>query len=76
MIKIDLSFTEITYFEPTTKEVSTIKVTGKKTVKESKELIPTETIYISKEVLTETIEVSIDELLKIANKKENDEDEI
>ena len=76
MIKIDISFTEITYFEPTTKEVSTIKVTGKKTVKESKELIPTETIYISKELLTETVEVSIDELLKITNKKENDEDEI
>ena len=75
MIKIDIAFTEITYFEPTIKEVSIIIVTGKKTVKESKELIPTETIYISKEVLLETIEVSIDELLKITNKKEN-EDEI
>ena len=75
MIKIDIAFTEITYFEPIFKEVYIIKVTGKKTVKESKELIPTETIYISKEVLLETIEVSIDELLKITNKKEN-EDEI
>ena len=74
--RFDISFTEITYFEPITKEVSTIKVTGKKTVKESKELIPTETIYISKKVLTEIFEVSIDELLKITNKKENDEDEI
>lgn len=76
MIKIDIAFTEITYFEPTTKEVSTIRVTGKKTAKESKELIPTETIYISKGVLTETVEVSIDELLKITNKKENEEYEI
>ena len=76
MIKIDITFTEITYFEPITKEETTIKVIGKKTVKESKELIPTETIYISKKVLTETVEVSIDELLKITNKKENDEDEI
>ena len=76
MIKIDIVFTEITYFEPTTQEVSTIRVTGKKTVKESKELIPTETIYISKGVLIETVEVSIDELLKITNKKENEDDEI
>ena len=30
MIKIDIAFTEITYFEPTIKEVSIIKVTGKK----------------------------------------------
>ena len=68
MIKIDIAFTEITYFEPITKEVSIIKVTGKKTIKESKELIPIETIYISKEVSIETVEVSIDELLKITNK--------
>ena len=75
MIKIDITFTEITYFEPATKEVSIIRVTGKKTVKECNELIPTESVYIIKEVLTETVEVSIDELLKITNKKENEEDE-
>ena len=73
---IDLLFTEITYFEPRTKEEYTIKVIGRKPVKESKELIPTETIYISKELLTETIEAFIDELLKITNKEENEEDEI
>ena len=72
MIKIDIVFTEVTYFEPLNKEVYTIKVQGKKTIKEIKNLLPNGTIYISKEVLKETVEVYIDELLQIANKKENE----
>lgn len=63
--QISLTVTTINYFEPIEKETGTLKVNRKVTVKESKELIPTDTIYINKEVSTEEFEVNTEELIAI-----------
>lgn len=73
---IKLVVTEITIYEPINKEVQTIKVSGKLTVKECKELIPEDNIYVNKEVVTEEFEVLTEELLKLKLEKGDVENEI
>ena len=73
---IKLVMTEITFYEPETKEVGIKKVSGKKTVKECKDLMYGDDIYISKKLVTEEFEVLTEELLKIKIEKGVVENEI
>lgn len=62
---IKISFTKITFFDPIEQVANSINVQGKFTVKESKELIPTDTKFIMKEFDTDTFEVPTDQLLSL-----------
>lgn len=62
---VSVFLTEITYADMDTNEVVVYEVGGKKTVKECKQLIPENAIFVQKETRKEKFDVITNELLKL-----------
>ena len=62
---INLTFTEIRYFNPVNEETKSMKVQGKLTVKKCRTVIPEGSIYIRKIVEEISFEVDTNELLAL-----------
>lgn len=62
---INLTFTKITFFDSETEISKSIEVQGKATVKQCKEIIPADSIFITKSTEVDTFEVDTNELMKL-----------
>lgn len=68
---IKITFTKITFFDTVEKVAKFIHVPEKLTVKQSKEFIPTDSKFITKETETDSFEISTELLLELKDEQTN-----
>jgi len=66
---IELTFTNITFYRTESQDIDSIRVQGKLTIKQAKELIPEKTVFVTKEIEKDSFEVDTEELLKLKIEK-------
>ena len=73
--EIKQDFTEVTLFDNEREEIKVETYVGKKTVKEIKDILPENLIYIKKETTVETLLFPTETLLELRNKNNEDKGE-
>ena len=63
--KVSVYTTKVTYIDIETKELTTFEKPGKLTVKDAKELLPTNTVLVTKISEKQVFEVDTDALLEL-----------